>query len=321
MNSKNALPKLIKADSVTIVFPDGPKTIARGHANFGAVMDAIKKKQDDLLRDLVEVPAAVKAFTQGKCSIVGDQVLFNNEPVSNYVVTKVFDLMREGLPFENLLKFLERLMANPSMRARQELYKFLETENLPITEDGCFLAYKSVRAHTYMDWHSNTKRNAIGDVVTMPRPEVDDNQQVGCSKGLHVGSLSYVENFHNGADAVMVICKVDPADVVCIPVEDVRKIRCCKYEVLNHFTGKFQGSVYDSRGVGPLAGAASTDLDDLEEDVCPDCELFYCECDEECDEDCSLEDDEEWPENLCPQCEEEISPGDKYCWNCGEDLV
>ncbi len=290
--SSKVLSYLVKGESVTIVFEDGPRNITKGHTNFQLVIDAIKKKQLDKLRDLVDIPKAVQSFTQGKCELKAGVVLFDGKPVSNYVVTKIFDLMREGLPFEHLLKFLDRLMANPSMRARDELYKFLETENLPITEDGCFLAYKSVRVDSYLDHHSGTIRNAVGDVVSMPRPAVDDNQQVGCSKGLHVGSLSYVENFHNGSGSVMVICKVDPADVVCIPVEDVRKIRCCKYEVLNHFTTKFQGSVYNATGGAALQGSARDD--DVDDEVC------------------DLDDGDH-----CLECGAECTPSDNFCRECG----
>ena len=61
--------------------------------------------------------------------------------------------MREGLPFEPLVKLFENLMKNISYQTRTQLYDFLEHKNLPITEDGCFLAYKAVNSD-YKDKYS-----------------------------------------------------------------------------------------------------------------------------------------------------------------------
>jgi hypothetical protein len=57
-----------------------------------------------------------------------------------------------------------------------ELYGFLEKGNLPITNDGHFLAYKKVRKD-YKDCHSGTMDNSIGQVVEMERNQVDDKAE------------------------------------------------------------------------------------------------------------------------------------------------
>ena len=65
--------------------------------------------------------------------------------IHNHVVGRILDFMREGLPYKPLTRFVEKLMENPSRRAVNELYAFLEHKNMPLTPDGNFLAYKGVR--------------------------------------------------------------------------------------------------------------------------------------------------------------------------------
>jgi hypothetical protein len=52
-----------------------------------------------------------------------------------------------------------------------------------------------------------------------------------------VGALGYVNSFRQGGK--IVICKVDPADVVCVPYDSSQqKMRVCKYLVVGFFTGQ-----------------------------------------------------------------------------------
>ena len=129
------------------------------------------------------------------------------------------------------------------------------------------MAYKRVRPD-FKDWHSNTLDNSVGNILEMPRYLVDDNQSVGCSKGLHAGSLDYINGFHSN-DGVVVIVKIDPKDVVCIPNEDVRKLRCCRYEVLSTFKSKLTAPTYTAGGdvyVKPTALPDEDVEDDLEDE-------------------------------------------------------
>ncbi len=163
--------------------------------------------------------------------------------------------MGQNIPFEPLLLFLENTLKNPEPRAVDELYLFLDANTLPITEDGCFLAYRRVNAD-YLSIHANPdgtrNRNKVGDVVTMPRNEVDGNRNETCSAGLHFASLSYIPSYGSSANGdITVIVKVNPADVVSIPSDyQNQKGRCCKYEVVaEHTSGDaieaFDAPVYE----------------------------------------------------------------------------
>lgn len=132
-------------------------------------------------------------------------------------------------------------MQNTSARAVSETYWFLENYGLPITDDGCFLAYKAVR-NNYTDIYSGKFSNLIGSVVSMPRNQVDDNYGKDCSQGLHVGALDYVvsyghfkkgEPIADGGNRLLLV-KVNPKDVVSVPkYEGHTKMRVCSYTVVN----------------------------------------------------------------------------------------
>ena len=90
-----------------------------------------------------------------------------------------------------------------------------EPSNLPITDDGHLLAYKSV-TENFKDRHTGTIDNSPGRVVEMPREEVDSERDRTCSSGLHFCALHYLSTAY-GYGGQVVILKINPRDVVSIP--------------------------------------------------------------------------------------------------------
>ena len=135
--------------------------------------------------------------------------------------------------------FLKNIMENPSYQSQLELYDFLEHKHLPITEDGCFLAYKAVRKD-FMDKYSGTFNNQIGGIVKMTRAKVDDDRQMGCAAGLHVGALDYVTSYGSlEAGDRIIIVKINPRDAVSVPTDSShQKLRTCQYEVVGQYEGE-----------------------------------------------------------------------------------
>lgn len=68
----------------------------------------------------------------------------------------------------------------------------------------------------------------LGETVSMPREECDPNINTSCSKGLHVGSFTYVSSFGRGMNSVLAIL-VNPKNIVALPESDHSKIRVCEY--------------------------------------------------------------------------------------------
>jgi hypothetical protein len=236
MKTLNAL---IKTDeSITAVLDGVPKTMSCNHPSFTEAITCLATGDYETLDTLFDVSESItrkfNADNVGGVEITDGVIYYNGEPVHNYVVDRIFDFMDEGLPFQPLARFLEKLMANPSRRAVEELYLFLEHKHLPICEDGDFLAYKSVRKD-YMDHHSGKFFNGVGEVLDMPRNAVCDDADIGCSYGFHAGSYEYASTF-GGGDSRLVIVKINPSDVVSVPKDcDCQKLRTARYEVVKDF--------------------------------------------------------------------------------------
>lgn len=222
-------PFIIQGSNIVVVVDNKPHTISKAHISFEKVKEAIKASDWELVRELVEPAKAILHFSKGSVEIRDGVFYWKGKEFHNALATRIIEMFKEGFNITPMVNFMERLSKNPSNRAVNELYGFLEKCNLPITEDGYFLAYKRIR-RDWKDCHSGSIDNSIGQVVEMERNAVNDNSDQTCSHGLHFCSISYLGHF--GGDRT-VILKIDPADVVSIPRDyNDAKGRCCRYQVI-----------------------------------------------------------------------------------------
>jgi hypothetical protein len=231
------IPYIITNNSITVVFDGISHTLNDGHLNYAAVKQAIIDRQFDKIPILVDIPKAINRYSYGNIKIENGAIKYAGQPVHNYICDKIFSFMKEGLPFEPLVAFLDKLMKNPSKRAVNELYSFLEHKAMPVTPNGNFLAYKSVDSN-WRDHHTGTFDNSIGNTLEMNRNAVCDNTDIGCSFGFHAGSLEYARSFGGGAIRLLIV-EIDPSDVVSIPKDsNCQKLRTCKYKVVAEYAQK-----------------------------------------------------------------------------------
>ena len=204
------------------------------HPNYVEIANCLETATEDELEVMTNVKQAKEAYVvrsgDGRATVADGVVMFDGEPVHNVITNRIQDHMRANVPFDNLLRFLENVEDNPSSTSREELYDFLENTGLPITEDGCFLAWKGVDSE-FMDKWSGEYDNSPGKSPEMPRRNVDDNRDRGCSHGLHVGAPKYAKDYAGTGRVILV--KVNPKDAVSVPKDSsCQKLRCCTYEVL-----------------------------------------------------------------------------------------
>jgi hypothetical protein len=273
----------ITADAVTVIINGAaPFVIPRTAPHARVVIEGIHNgASDEELRKLCSPVNVVQTYSNGRVQIIQDEVLIDNTRVPKCIEDKLIALMRDGRPFAYLVTFLNRLQANPSNRAVEELYRFLEHEGLPITDKGTFLAYKGVRSDRF-SVHGNTNTRVIsgrvdvsgriwngdGQIIAVNRADVDDNCNRTCSHGLHVGSHEYAAGFGD----TEIIVEVDPADVVSIPSDcDGQKARVCKYVVRS----AARGLMNDSAAAAGCPYAAY----DPDPDPEPEDELLFTQAD------------------------------------------
>jgi hypothetical protein len=254
-----SFPYIVQGSNITVVIGTTPHTVSKNHITYNKLLAAIKAGEWETVQDIIEPKQVVLNFGQGNVSIEGDKIFWKGREMHNALTKRMVAMIQEDFPVEPLVAFMENLMENPSKRAVHELYGFLEKNTLPITSDGCFLAYKKVR-QDYLDVHSGTVLNkpaaymtdedtaaleeAAGKnnevtvevvdgvtVVSMERNLVDDDQNRTCSTGLHFCSQDYLRSF--GGERI-VILKINPRDVVSIPNDyNDSKGRCARYEIVD----------------------------------------------------------------------------------------
>lgn len=221
---------ILTTNSVTILYEGRILSCTASHSRWDDILSALKDRDCRTAVGYMKPVDALREFTKSEDSIRVEPtcVLYNGEPIGGFAVDRLLELNAQGFDVTPMVNFLANLQENPSYRSREQLYQFLECNNMPLTEDGCFMAYKRV-TDDYMDLHTQTISNKPGQVVEMPRSQVDDDPTRTCSVGLHVCSREYLEEFDGDR---LVACKVNPRDVVAVPTDyDFTKMRVARYEV------------------------------------------------------------------------------------------
>lgn len=179
-------------------------------------------------------------------------VTIGGEVAPSAISRTILRYYREGSKedFLPLVRFLQNINANPNEHSREQLYDWLEHQSFTITQDGCFIGYKSVAKDSQGRFASMTASRpgdgvvaggtpvesgervpyTIGSRVYMPREVVNHNPSVGCSTGLHVGTWRYASSF-SGSHVLSV--KVNPRDVASVPTDcNAEKVRVSSLEVI-----------------------------------------------------------------------------------------
>lgn len=249
-------PYIVQGNNITVVIDSTPHTISKTHVTYPQVLEAIKAGDWDRVKEIVDPVKVVLKFGAGNVTIDGEQLFWKGRELNTGLASRMIAMLQEGFDIKPMAAFMENLMSNPSKRAVDELYGFLEKNNLPITPCGSFLAYKRVR-NNYFDVHSGTMDNSVGKVVEMERNAVDDNKDNTCSSGLHFCSHSYLGHF--GGDRVVIV-KINPRDVVSIPSDyNDAKGRACRYEVIGEVDNNPDDVAEFTKPVQSNANSVTTD--------------------------------------------------------------
>jgi len=225
-----AIPYVMHDNYISVIVDGKPYQLLESHPTFKAMGKAIRKKQWDKVPNLVTVAQAISNRSHGNVEVKGGEVFYKGSRVDSSLTQKMVALIEHSKPVAHMLRFMDNLFKNPDQKTIQELYDFMHLHHLPITDDGCFVAYKRVN-QDYTDCYTGTVDNHVGQVVAMPRREVDRSPSVACSQGYHCCSRAYLGGFHSKEGHLMVI-KVNPADVVSVPDSREGKVRAWRYEVI-----------------------------------------------------------------------------------------
>ena len=268
--------------AMTITMDGKRHNVSPDHPNLDEISQALKSKNYSSLGLLLDIPELIEVKSGGKVQVTDGIVYYNGEEVHNALSDRIIGLIADNLPVDFMIQFLENMVENPSKTAVDELYLFLEHNSIPVTEDGCFLAYRRV-TEDYLDFYTKSVDNSIGATPSMFRNMVDDKRDKVCSSGYHFCSFAYLPYYH-GQDGRVVIVKINPKDVVSIPSDyDNAKGRCCAYEVVGEADEGEVKDVFDKAGYAADGGEYVESLDgdredEGEDDECPDCGEYEDDC-------------------------------------------
>jgi len=238
--------------------------------------------QQIFLEDFLKFIAPIKwiATKDDRLLLSDDGKLYLKENTSvaiyGYLGKKLLEFVEEGYPIDYLINFWKNCLANPRQDAVTELFQFLESNKIPITPTGTFIAYKKVtrvgeqkddsrfnglkldkqgnvrdpRGHfvgnplrqyfidylegriesQFVDSHSRSVKQSIGDVISMDRDLCDPDRENSCSTGFHFAGYEYAKGFSGDA---FVYVEVNPMNVTAIPTDyNYQKGRCCEYTIV-----------------------------------------------------------------------------------------
>jgi hypothetical protein len=210
-----------------------------------ALKEDNKKKIKELVSMKFDLIQAINSFGDGKVGFTDGDLFYVTEdgdknPIDTKLTAKIKELIRTGADAGVLVKFLDNLLDNPNPRSIKDFYDFLIVNNLAMTEDGHFLAYKIVGPN-FLDLYTGKMDNSPGTVVKMDRSKVNDNPKQTCSHGLHICSKDYLPQYGGGYGSgnnknKIVVVKVNPKNVVAFPLDyNNAKARVCEYAVVGEF--------------------------------------------------------------------------------------
>lgn len=317
---------LITDNNITVNYEGQTHIVSRTDALADHLIKAVKEQRLNEIPNLISAAKRIESYSKGNFVVKDGDIFVNGVKAPSALGNKIVKFSNEGLPFSPLVKFAEKLQKNPSFRAVNELFQFLEKNDHPVTEDGNFIAYKKVRPD-FKDIHSGTFDNSPGVTVEMSRNEVNENPNETCSNGLHIANWDYAAHHFGSPSDTMLEVEIDPSDVVSVPVDyDRAKMRVCKYKVLGVVDRAHSTDV----SIRVTGSSSVSELRDQEMEECSsDCvKCRDSECDEcgevDCDEydcrykctNCGISKDDDGYD-LCFECEpDELDPEkeDKYPW-------
>lgn len=259
---------IISDKSLTMILDDDRINIAKGSHGFEQASHHLQYSTDhnvDFLRKLSQPKSAVEHLSDGKMSLNDGGYQINNVTVPKELKNHIHNLRRKNYDVTIIERFLDKVMQIPNTyqdangltrqnpwaeQTRQSIFGFLSSNGYVITDDGDFLAEKIVSSDygsLRRDSSGNRVYYHVGTNPELPRYACDHNPDKTCSSGLHVCSDGYhFGSFSPRSDLSdkLLICKINPKDVVSIPDEyGMNKIRVCKMHVLKE--SEIRGSLRD----------------------------------------------------------------------------
>ena len=219
--SKETTPQVQVTEEVTLSSVE--EVMANAQAIPASSPDFRMTKEEEDTHDIVAV-------------VEGEDGSLGMVPNAHKLATQVAHAAETGKT-KGVEALLKRMAAISGTRQHsvEDLLKFIQRGDLPVTDDGRIVYYKLLNStgnneFGYADIHTGNVPQGPGVRVQMDEILVDPNRRNECSSGLHVARRQYLGSF--GGDTC-IMGSLNPEDVVAVPNYDANKMRVKAYDL--HF--------------------------------------------------------------------------------------
>lgn len=220
------------------------------------LVELLTSKPQDIeqIAELSDIPTWIAKQTHGRVTVDECERLRLDGKLIDYGLTgRITKIVEQGASFAALANFIENVSENPNQDVAEDLYRFLEKGDIPITPDGMILVFKRVDRDYRSFWSGAedvTVRypddrteivkgripHPVGGEIAMPRELCDPKRTKVCSVGIHGCSFEYLRSYHGGK-GLIVIGNIDPRDVTAIPSDaNDTKLRCCRMKIVGEIS-------------------------------------------------------------------------------------
>ena len=122
-----------------------PCILEKGTEKYNTILSLLTNQasDEDVIKSL-DVGSKIEAYSDGNFHVDPDagMVVIDGVEVNNAITERIVTFFQQNLPYLPLINFWRNIQKNPSEESKKHLYLFLEANKMPITHDGCFMAYK-----------------------------------------------------------------------------------------------------------------------------------------------------------------------------------
>jgi len=231
-------------------YVDGkPFTVTSKHPNYLTVMEALRLKQYDQVHGLLDIQKMVEKQVEKyqtingiKLDLAAGTVTYKGFVIGGNLVQQILTMARRKFDVTPMCNVINNAMSNPNVDVPGRVYDWMVAANMPISDDGCLIAYKRVRTDMTSFYDGKTFHR-VGQVTEIPREDCCEDSSQTCAAGLHFCSQQYLPSYCGGQGKILML-KINPRDIVAIPPDyNNSKGRCCKYEVIAVLNSQMQAVV------------------------------------------------------------------------------
>ena len=111
--------------TITIVIDNQSFTVGYDHPNYMGIKECIVNNDTENIVELIDIPSAIEDYAEGKVTVTDGVLRYDGEEIHNSLTERIMGMMRNGFPFEPMIRFLANVLENPVIAPFKNCTRFL----------------------------------------------------------------------------------------------------------------------------------------------------------------------------------------------------